>query len=393
MPEPDSERCLADLTALRAIGARGHGVVRPAFSPDDVAARLWLADRFAAEGLDPVIDAAGNVWGLGGRLLLGSHVDTQPEGGWLDGAFGVLAGLAVARALPGRVSVVAFQDEEGRFGVCTGSEIWAGARSPAAADRLTDPDGLSFGDARRALPATGAAPAPGRFDGYVEAHIEQGPVLDAAGEALGVVTAIVGLRQLTATLTGAQNHAGTTPMPARRDALAGLCAARAALASGLCPVVGDASVWTIGRVDLHPNAASIVPGRATFTVQWRDPDADRLDRMEATIRGALAASARAEGLGLELTGTAALPPCPMDARCRDALRRAARITAPGRWREMPSGALHDATNVARVLPVGMLFVPSIGGVSHDFAEDTRPADLALGVRALYHAARELTEAP
>ncbi|MEM7643166.1 MAG: hydantoinase/carbamoylase family amidase [Pseudomonadota bacterium] len=380
----DPARFLSDLHALRAIGARGTGVVRRAFDADDVRARLWLAERFGAAGLEARIDGAGNVWGLGGPILIGSHIDTQPEGGWLDGALGVIAGLDVARGRPG-VSVVAFQDEEGRFGATTGSEIWSGALPLAEADALRDLDGVTFGAARQALPATGAPPDPGRFRCYLEPHIEQGPVLDDANEAVGVVTAIVGLRQVTVEMTGRQNHAGTTPMALRADALRGLTAADAAIRDGLRNVVTPASVWTIGHVSLHPNAPSAVPGRVRFTVQWRDAEADRLDRMEAVIREAIARAAAANGLVSEISGMSSLPPVAMDERLRGVLADAAQAVAPGRWRQMPSGALHDATNVARVLPVGMLFAPSIGGISHAFDEDTGEADLVTCLEVLHRA--------
>jgi N-carbamoyl-L-amino-acid hydrolase len=300
----------------------------------------------------------------------------------------VIAGLEVARGNPG-VSVVAFQDEEGRFGALTGSEIWSGALTLEAADAMADLDGLSFAEARAALPATGGFPDPTRFRAYLEAHIEQGPVLDAAGEAVGVVTAIVGLRQVVVTLTGAQNHAGTTPMHMRRDALRGLSDAEQAIRAALAPIVTEASVWTIGHVTLHPNAASAVPGQARFTVQWRDAEAGRLDAMEAAIREALTRTAASAGLRVEISDTAALPPTAMDAELRAALRDAAEATAPGAWREMPSGALHDATNVARLMPAGMIFAPSIGGISHDFAEDTDRRDLATCLAVLEAAAARL----
>ncbi|MDB2407993.1 hydantoinase/carbamoylase family amidase, partial [Jannaschia sp.] len=371
---PDPTRFLADLHALRAIGATGSGVIRRAFDADDIRARLWLADRFAEAGLTPRIDPAGTVWGLRGPLLIGSHTDTQPEGGWLDGALGVIAGLAVARENP-NVSVVSFQDEEGRFGATTGSEIWTGALSLAQADTLTDLDGLTFAKARQALPATGPFPDPQDFTAYLELHIEQGPVLDAAKEGAGIVTAIVGLRQITVTLTGEQNHAGTTPMPMRRDAMTGLAATHTAIAQALQNVATPDSVWTIGHVALHPNAPSAVPGRVRFTVQWRDGDAARLDRMESAIRTALATAAESTGLDLRIGDTSALPPTKMDRALHKALADAAEIHLPGRWRAMPSGALHDATNVARHLPVAMLFAPSINGISHSFDEDTAEPDL------------------
>ncbi|MFO6466016.1 hydantoinase/carbamoylase family amidase [Jannaschia sp. KMU-145] len=385
----DPTTFLDDLDTLRGIGRHGTGVVRRAFDPDDIRARRWLTDRFAAAGLNPVIDPAGNVWGCGGPILIGSHTDTQPEGGWLDGSLGVIAGLAVARARPGAVSVVSFQDEEGRFGATTGSEMWSGALSLDSADALADLDGITFGAARRALPPTGSAPNPARFRAYLEPHIEQGPILDAAKEAVGIVTAIVGLRQVTVTMAGRQNHAGTTPMHLRADALRGLGTAQDAIATALGDVATPDSVWTIGHVALHPNAPSIVPGRVRFTVQWRDASAARLDRMETAIRRALEDAARASGLRIDISDTAALPPAQMDGALQDVLARAAERDAPGRWRRMPSGALHDATNVARVLPVAMLFAPSIGGISHAFDEDTDRDDLVTMLRVLDRAVGDL----
>ena len=390
--DPSADRFLSDLNELRAIGARGTGVVRRAFDTDDVRARLWLTDRFADAGLTPRIDPAGNVWGLRGRLLMGRHTDTQPEGGWLDGAFGVIAALQVARENP-NVSVVSFQDEEGRFGATTGSEIWSGAMTPDQADALKDLDGVAFGTARQALPATGGFPDPTRFDAYIEPHIEQGPVLDTTGQVAGIVTAIVGLRQVEVTLGGQQNHAGTTPMDMRTDALRGLSDADYAIRDALRAIVTPRSVWTIGHVAVHPNAPSAVPGRVRFTVQWRDADTPRLDRMEKAIRTALAQIAAATGLSLTISATARLPPADMDAGLRSALAAAAETHAPGRWCNMPSGALHDATNVSRLMPAGMLFAPSIGGISHDFAEDTSADDLVTCLHILKTAAATLTSRP
>ena len=200
----DPGRLLADLDTLRSCGAQGTGVVRPAFSDTDIAARKWLAERMTQAGLEPIFDPAGNVFGLPAGdekcLLLGSHSDTQPEGGWLDGAYGVIAGLEVARAAAEAggppVAVVSFQDEEGRFGALTGSQVWSGSLSLEEADRLTDHAGITFARARSSMAddcGDGFVPAD-RFSGFIEAHIEQGPVLDGTGEAIGVVDGIVGIR-------------------------------------------------------------------------------------------------------------------------------------------------------------------------------------------------------
>jgi N-carbamoyl-L-amino-acid hydrolase len=391
------ERFLADLHALRRFGAKGGGVVRPAFSDADIAARDWLAERFAEAGLTPRFDAVGNLFGIApeaGGILLGSHSDSQPEGGWLDGAFGVIAGLEVARAAReaglGGVSVVSFSDEEGRFGGLTGSSVWSGAMTLAEADRLTDAGGVTLAEARAALgQRPGEAPPPERFSAFIEPHIEQGPWLEKEGKAVGVVTDIVGIRDLPIRLTGQQNHAGTTPMAFRRDAVQGFVAAVTRINAALEALAGPVTVWTVGRVEVTPNASSIVPGMVRFWVQWRDPDAERLRAMEEAIRRAVEAAARERGLGLEFGRLFAIDPQPMDARLVETLARAAEEELPGRWRRMPSGALHDASNVARRMPAAMLFVPSKGGISHDFAEDTDEADLVAGLAVLARAVAEV----
>lgn len=398
---PDIGRFLSDLKTLRTFGGETatRGVRRPTFSDADLAARDWLAGRFAAAGLAVRWDPVGNLFGLapgaGRSLLVGSHSDTQPEGGWLDGAFGVVAALEAARTAREQggppVSVGSFQDEEGRFGALTGSSVWSGKLALADADTLRASDGTVFAEARsRIADRAGDFVEPSRFSGFLEPHIEQGPVLDAAGEAVGVVTGIVGLRQLKVTVCGQQNHAGTTPMGRRADAFAAAAQVSALLPERFANIVTPDSVWTIGHVRVHPNAPSIVPGRAEFTLQWRDIDAGRLDRMEAAIGALLVEVADATGCGIEAVRLRQdLSPVPMDAGLQRALAAAAEDVAPRRWRAMPSGALHDASNLAARMPVGMLFVPSIGGISHDFAEDTAEADLATGVRVLCAAVARL----
>lgn len=389
----DANRFLADLHQLRRFGASGTGVVRPAFSAPDIAARDWLAGRMAEAGLAVQFDAMGNLFGLaeGRSLLLGSHSDTQPTGGWLDGALGVIAALEIARAARETggpaISVVSFQDEEGRFGGTTGSAVWTGMLSLSEADAIADTEGVTLAEARQVLgDRVGPEIDPSRFTGFIELHIEQGPALDAAGEQIGVVTDIVGYRERMVTLRGQQNHAGTTPMAQRRDAFQGLSAFNTRLNDRLRNVVTPQSVWTIGHVTVAPNAASIVPGEVRFSMQWRDGSADRLARMEAVIDETLAEVAAEMGLGLEAGAVLGLEPVAMDAALRARLSEAAEAVAPGRWRLMPSGALHDATNVARLMPVAMLFVPSIGGISHAFEEDTAEDDLVAGLRVLARAA-------
>ena len=386
----DPARFLADLHTLRGFGADGRGVRRRAFTEQDIAARDWLAERMREAGLTPHLDPVGNLFGLapGRSLLIGSHSDTQPEGGWLDGALGVIAALEVARAAKEDggppVSVVSFQDEEGRFGALTGSSVWSGRLSLDEADALTALDGTGFAEARRILDdRAGDFIDPTRFSGFLEMHIEQGPVLDEAGEAIGVVTGIVGLDQLQITVAGQQNHAGTTPMTSRRDAFTAVTRIATRLEERLAPIVTPRTVWTIGHLRLEPNASSIVPGRAVLTLQWRDEDAGRLAAMEHAIHAVLTEVAEETGCAVEAERLRKpLAPTPMDERLQTILCEAAEHVAPGRWRSMPSGALHDASNVAALMPVGMLFVPSIGGVSHSFEEDTKEDDLVTGLKVL-----------
>lgn len=394
--QPD--RFLADLHTLRGFGASGigKGVIRPAFSEPDIAARAWLAEQMIDAGLTVHIDPVGSVFGLADSpsLLLGSHTDSQPEGGWLDGALGVMAALEIARASQeaggSPVSVVSFQDEEGRFGVTTGSAVWSGHLPLPDADMLKDRDGISFGQARAVMPGrSDSFVDPTRFTGFLEMHIEQGPVLDREKETIGVVDAIVGIRDMKITFEGQQNHAGTTPMQVRRDAFQALSRFNTLIEDRFANVVTPRTVWTIGHVSLHPNASSIVPGRVTFSMQWRDGDADRLGRMETIIRETAEEIAQSGGFSLTYGPMLGLEPVDMAPRLRDALERAAEADVPGRWRSMPSGALHDATNVAELMPVAMLFVPSINGISHAFEEDTAEADLVAGLRVLARAVEAL----
>lgn len=390
----DSNRFLTDLHTLRSFGASGvgKGVVRPAYSDADIAARKWLARRMEEAGLQTRFDPVGNLFGLahGPSLLLGSHSDSQPEGGWLDGAFGVIAALEVARASREAggppVSVVNFQDEEGRFGITTGSAVWSGKTRLADADILTDHQGISFAQARSCMASLASDFVdPAKFNGFIEMHIEQGPTLDSANEQIGVVTDIVGIRDMRVTFAGRQNHAGTTPMHLRRDAFQALSAFNLAINERFRDVVTPSTVWTIGHVSLHPNASSIVPGRAMFSMQWRDGNATRLRRMEKIIRTTAREISEGIGVSLEFGPLLGLEPVAMDQGLRTALEAGAELVASERWRLMPSGALHDATNVARLMPVAMLFVPSIGGISHAFDEDTAEVDLVAGLQALAHA--------
>ncbi len=391
----DTNAFLRDLHELRQIGRFRTGVHRPTYSPQDMESRRWLMDRLQACGLEPSIDGIGNVYGRhpgsGPRLLVGSHIESQNEAGWLDGALGVVAGVALARAgLP--VDVCAFADEEGHFeGGFLGSRSIIGELDEAEIDRSRNrTDGTPLRDALRAAGLAGKERMqlePGRHKGFLEMHIEQGTQLEAAGLRIGVVTGIVAIWQWRLRVTGQQDHAGGTTMAERRDA--GLAAVRllAAIDAEFPRVAGERSTWTTGRIALDPGAPSIIPGAADVWFQFRDVSVSVLERMEAGLRALVRESNRRERCTVVLEPVSLSVPALCDPALMAALEGAAEQLAPGAWQRMPSGAGHDAQVIARRMPAAMLFVPSIGGISHHWAEDTKDEDLALGVSVLGEAAR------
>lgn len=394
MPEIDAARFLKDLNDLRQIGKFRTGVHRPTYSPDDMESRRWLVERLAECGLDASIDGIGNVYGRhrgpGPYLLVGSHIESQNEAGWLDGALGVVAGVALARAgLP--VDVCAFADEEGHFeGGFLGSRSIIGELAEAEIDRSRNrTDGTPLRDALRAAGLEGRPRMQletGRHKGFFEMHIEQGTQLESAGQRIGVVTGIVAIWQWRIVVEGQQDHAGGTTMAERRDA--GLAAVRllAAIDAEFPRVCGPRSTWTTGRIALDPGAPSIIPGRAEVLFQFRDVELAVLERMEATLRALVQEANRRERCKVSLVSVSKSRPALCDPAMMEALDAAAERHAQGAWTRMPSGAGHDAQYLARVMPASMLFVPSIGGISHHWAEDTKEEDLALGCQVLATAA-------
>jgi len=404
MPRIDPDRLLSDLRALRAIGAQGRGVVRPAFSATDMEARRWLKARYEEAGLDAAIDGVGNVLGrsrsAGKALLIGSHSDTQPTGGWLDGALGVVYGLEVVRALAADaatralpVDVVSFQDEEARFVGCLGSRSLIGALTPEMEDGATDSRGTALAEALREAGLAGVPRLrldPDRYAGFIEPHIEQGPHLEDAGRRIGVVTGIVGLRGIRFVFRGQQNHAGTTMMARRRDASTALYELAYRINQEFPKVAGQRSVWTMGRVRVEPNATSIVPGYAELDLQFRDPEDAPLDAFEEVVARLVEEMNVRGGVTIEaIRARAPIRPSRMDPRLQSHIEAAAERHAPGLWQRMPSGAFHDAGIVSERLPSAMLFIPSIGGISHDFAEDSRDEDIVLGCQVIADAAASI----
>jgi len=396
----DGVRLLRDLQALREFGRYKTGVHRPTYSPQDVQSRHWLATRMAEAGLDASIDGIGNVIGRGRGdervLLLGSHSETQSHAGWLDGALGVIYGLEVARTLGHGVDVVAWADEEGHFGSFLGSRSFCGLVDDAELDaaRSRD-DGTPLRDALQSAGFAGQPRAtidPARHRGYLEAHIEQGEELEISGRRIGVVTAIVGSRQFRVIFDGVQNHAGTTRMKNRRDAGVALVRLAAAIDRRFPEVSGPLSVWTTGRITLEPGAPSIVPGHAEMLFQFRDTDPAILDALERELETLVAAAAKGPCRVSLVRGSRTVPR-PMDDGFQSALEGAAQHHVPGLHMRMPSGAGHDAQILASRVPAGMLFVPSIGGVSHHWAEETTEADIVLGCEVFCSAAARILSNP
>jgi len=401
MPSIDPGRVFADLRRLAEFGRYKTGVHRPTYSPQDVEARAWIASRMREAGLDPVTDGIGNVIGRspvdGPRLLIGSHSESQNHAGWLDGALGVVYGLEAARALgedPAcaglAVDVVSFADEEGHYGSFLGSRSFCGLLDEAEIDRLVNRyDGTPL---RTALERAGYAGRPreqidpARYLGFLEAHIEQGDYLESAGLRVGIVTGIVAIWQYRIEFEGEQNHAGTTRMATRKDAGLALVRLAAAIDRRFPEVAGERTVWTTGRITLEPGAPSIIPGRAEMLFQFRDADPERLTLLERTLEELVAEADAAGPCRCRLEAMSRSVPKLMDQHFQDALEQAAERHAPGRHMRMPSAAGHDAQILARHVPAGMLFVPSIGGISHHWREDTSEEDIVLGCQVMASAA-------
>ena len=396
MPAIDGNRLLRDLYTAREIGKYKTGVHRPTFSPQDVEARHWLASRLTEAKLDASIDGIGNVYGRdptpGRKLLIGSHMETQNRAGWLDGALGVIYGLEVARALGRGIDVGAWADEEGHFGAFLGSRSFCGLLTEQEIDVCENREtGVALRDALRQAGFSGRPRQKmdtARYRGYLEAHIEQGADLEDHHLRLGIVTAIVGSRRFRIHFTGQQNHAGTTRMAVRKDAGVALVKFVNEIETRFPALAGPRTVWTTGDIKLHPGAASIVPGEAELVFQFRDTDPAMLDALDATLDGLLEAAAKGP-CEVSVTYRSGSDPAAMDPGFQAALQGAAQRHAPGLSQPMPSGAGHDAQIMSQLLPSAMLFVPSIGGISHHYTENTRDEDIVLGCQVLADAAASI----
>ena len=398
----DGARVVADLNTLRGFGAYKTGVHKPTFSEPHMRSVAWLTERLPEAALAAHVDGIGNVLGTsakpGPKLLAGSHLESQNYAGWLDGPLGVIYALEAARIinpdpdLRGAVEVAAWCDEEGHFGSFLGSRSYVGDVSDADIDAARDSNGRAMRDALREVGLSGRARAraePGRHIGYIEAHIEQGRALESANLGIGVVTSIVGIWQYRIVFSGEQNHAGTTRMADRRDAglaLAKLCVAIDDRFPALC---GPRTVWTTGRITLDPGAPSIIPGRAEMLFQMRDDDRRVIERLEGHLQNVATEVGAQSRCSVEVTRIRTGPPAMMDARFQQAIEDASPALAGGRSLRMPSGAGHDAQVLATIMPAGMMFVPSIGGISHHWSENTADADIVTGAQVYVEACRRL----
>jgi hydantoinase/carbamoylase family amidase len=390
---------IADLARFGALP--GGGVTRSCWSPAHEEARAWLLGQIRAAGLTAWVDPAGNVFGgLGATafsastpvVMTGSHIDTVPEGGILDGALGVLAGLECLRAIreegaaPRRPLVVAaWSDEEGRYGSLFGSRAFCGKLDVAAiptmaavdGERLVDAMARAGFDASRAPAAQ--APA-GAVHAYVELHIEQGPRLDEAGVPIAVVDSIVGVRRTRLIFHGQADHSGTTPMARRRDAF--LAAADYALrARDLLDRTGARTVANIGVATVHPGVSNIVPGRAELVHEMRSADADALEQLAQGCETLASEVGRARGIGVDIRRMSATAPVSCSPRVQAAVASACKQLGLGHT-TLYSAAGHDAQNLASITESGMLFIPSRGGRSHRVDETSDAEAIERGASVL-----------
>src|SRR3954467_7962574 len=329
----NGERVLADLNALRAIGAYKTGVHKPTFSEAHRLSLDWLVQKLPDAGLSAAIDGIGNVFGTsakaGPKLLAGSHLESQNYAGWLDGPLGVVYALEAARvlntdpSLQGAVEVAAWCDEEGHFGHFLGSRSYLGRVTEAEIDAARDrTGGRSMRDALAEMGLAGGPRVtvePGRHVGYLEAHIEQGDTLESGRLAIGVVTSIVGIWQYQINFVGEQNHAGTTRMAARKDAGLALAKFCVAIDERFPDSCGPRTVWTTGRITLDPGAPSIIPGEAEMLFQIRDDDPSVIARREELLRSMAEQTSAAGPCQIVVERIRTGAPAMMDAAFQDAI--------------------------------------------------------------------------
>jgi N-carbamoyl-L-amino-acid hydrolase len=400
----DSDRLMSRINALAEISPiEGGGNCRLALTDEDMHGRNLLVDWMRDCNLEISIDAVGNIigiWnvGVGAPVMSGSHIDTVRTGGRFDGCYGVLAALEVietcqqAGVTPTRpLAVGIFTDEEGaRFAPdMLGSLVYVGGMPLEEALDVIAIDGAKLGDELVRIGYSGVAPCPGPVPhAFVELHIEQGPMLEANGVRIGAVTSVQGISWQEVTITGQSNHAGTTPMSLRHDP-ALVAAEITVFIRQLAKEMGGDQVCTVGKVDIHPNLTNVVAAKATITLDVRNTDEKLLKFAEEKISKYLQVVASAEGVNITTRELVRFEPVVFDDRVIDCVEKIAKDQGNSVQR-MPSGAGHDAQMFARVCPSGMIFVPSVKGISHNPAEFTETIDLIAGANILLHTMLSLT---
>jgi N-carbamoyl-L-amino-acid hydrolase len=405
----DEERLRADILELGRIGRdeADRGLYRTAFSEADLAGRRWLMERIREAGLEAEMDGAGNVLGRSRpasaelpSVLVGSHLETVPCGGALDGALGVPAGLESLRTIHERkiethhpIELVAFSDEEGRFGAMFGAQAFIGDITPESIQTAVDVDGIRLADemGRLGLDPLRALDAwrdPETVAAYLELHVEQGPVLEKRRRDVGIVEGIAGLFKWQIRLRGTADHEGTTPMDLRNDAFLGLADFAHEIPRVLDEIGSEQSRATIGKVELEPGFPHTIAGEAMFTLVVRDGSPTVLDELESAFRKTLSAIARRASLMFEFDILSRIEPTENDPEVADIIERSARAMRLESQR-MYSGAGHDAQFLGRITRTGMIFVPSKGGVSHSPAEWTDWHDITNGANLLLNVLLEV----
>ena len=404
-------RLTSRINTLARFGALpGGGVTRMCWSPSHEEARAWLLGEMRAAGLETWVDPAGNVFGATGIrairpetpvVLTGSHIDTVPEGGILDGALGVLAGLECLHAIQDTrtphakpLVVAAWSDEEGRYGSLFGSRAFCGMLDGANLDEMAAVDGARLVDAMAgagfdAHRAPEARVPAGAVAAYLELHIEQGARLEEAGIPIGIVEQIVGVRRSRVIFLGQADHAGTTPMERRRDAF--LAAADYSLRARELVVErgGGRSVTNIGVVSVHPGVSNIVPGRAELVHEMRSPDTDTLERLAQACEALAREIGERRSIGVEVRRMSATTAVTCSGKVQAAVEAACKELGLG-WKTLYSAAGHDAQNLALITDSGMLFIPSQGGKSHRVDETSDAAAIERGANVLLHTLLTLT---
>lgn len=402
----DGARLLRRIADLAQVGAiEGGGVCRLALTDADRQGRDLVVQWMRDLGLAVTVDGIGNVVGLragrkaGPPVMTGSHIDTVRTGGRYDGNLGVLAGLEVVAALNDAgvvterpIAVAFFTNEEGaRFAPdMMGSLVFQGDLALAEALATVGIDGTSVGENLDRIGYAGTAPVGNNeVHAFVELHVEQGPVLEHEDYTIGAVTGVQGIHWIEFTVQGVSNHAGTTPMALRHDA--GVVAARiACFARDLTIELGAGQLATVGQVNLFPNLINVIPNRATFTLDLRNTDGAALQKAIARCMEYAARVAADEGVSLSHRVLADFAPVAFDEAIVGRVEEIARSRGY-RVRRLPSGAGHDAQMLARMCPTGMVFVPSVGGLSHNVAEFTHDQDIEAGAGVLLELMLELTE--